>query len=98
MSFSLNEISNVMLGVRDLAESLAFYRDQLKMTVKFEIPGLAFLDGGSITLCLSEPLGGTATGKLAGAVEVVFAVPDIDAAYAALCDQGVAFTHAPHQV
>ena len=68
------------------------------MSVKFEIPGQAFLDGGGVTLCLSEPLGRTSTGNLAGAVEVVFAVSDIDAAYRALCDQGVAFSHAPHQV
>ena len=59
--FRLTLVNNLMLGVRDLATSLAFYRDKLGLTVKFEIPGFAFLDAGPLTvgqlsdhLCISD--------------------------------------------
>ncbi len=52
--FKLAPIGVVMLGVRDRA--VAFYRDMLGLTVKQEMPGFAFLDGGGVTLALSQPL------------------------------------------
>src|ERR1700674_5246020 len=52
----VSNIMNIMLGVRDLALSLAFYRDTLGLSVQQQIPGFAFLGGGGVTLALSEPL------------------------------------------
>jgi catechol 2,3-dioxygenase-like lactoylglutathione lyase family enzyme len=95
--FRLSQISNVMLGVRDLARAVAFYHDTLGLRVKFESPGFAFLDGGSVTLCLSQPLA-RANEKIPGATEVVFAVEDVRAAYQALLERGVRFTHEPRNV
>jgi len=52
--FRLAKVGVVMLGVRDIARSLGFYRDKLGLEVQHEIPGFAFLNGGGVTLCLSE--------------------------------------------
>jgi catechol 2,3-dioxygenase-like lactoylglutathione lyase family enzyme len=96
--FKLSQIGNVMLGVRDLSRSVAFYRDTLGLAVRFEIPGsFAFLDGGGVTLCLSQPLA-RASQQVAGATEVVFSVDDVRGAYEALRARGVPFTHEPRNV
>jgi hypothetical protein len=43
----------------------------LGLNVKNEIPGVAFIDAGPVTLCLSELLA-KASGHIAGATEIVF--------------------------
>ena len=99
--FKLSKISNVMLGVRELARSVAFYRDRLGLAVQFEIPGFAFLHAGGVTLCLSESLARTLAQPdqpLAGVSELVFAVDDIEVGFEALSARGVKFTHNPHHV
>jgi len=93
----LTQIGVVMLGVADLNRSVAFYRDKLGVSVKQEIPGFAFLDGGGVTLCLSQPLA-RATGPAAGATEIVFSVEDVRAAYEVLRGRGVQFTNEPRNV
>ncbi len=95
--FKLNQISNVMLGVKDLARAVAFYRDKLGLSVKSEIPGFAFLDGGGVILCLSQPLART-SGQIVGATEVVFSVDDVRGAYEALRERGVKFANEPRNV
>jgi len=95
--FKLAQISVVMLGVQDVARSLAFYRDKLGLKVQGEIPGFAFLDAGKVSLYLSEPAA-RVRGQVAGAGEIVFAVEDVTAAYQALREKGVQFTHAPRSV
>ena len=96
-TLQLGRVGHIMLGVRDLARSLAFYRDVLGLTVQGTGGGFAFLDGGSITLALSEPLAG-ASEHLAGAVEVVFAVDDIHVAHSALSERGVSFHQTPRRI
>ncbi|HEV2348584.1 MAG TPA: VOC family protein [Terriglobia bacterium] len=99
--FRLGKISTVMLGVREIAGAVSFYRDQLGLTIQFEIPGFTFLNAGGVTLCLSEPLAralGGATRQLAGAVELVFSVDEVQSAYEALAARGVRFTLEPHNV
>ena len=81
--FRLSQINTVMLGVQDLARAVAFYRNKLGLSLKYEIPGFAFLDGGGVTLCLSQPLAG-AREQIRGATEIVFSVEDVRAAHAAL--------------
>jgi catechol 2,3-dioxygenase-like lactoylglutathione lyase family enzyme len=95
--FRLAQVSVIMLGVTDLARAVAFYRDTLGLSVTFEIPGFAFLDGGGVTLCLSQPLA-RARDRLAGATEVVFAVDDVTGAYEALRERGVRFIQEPRNV
>ncbi len=50
----LSKIGHVILVVRDLERSLAFYRDVLGMGVRYTIPGFAFLDGGGVILALRQ--------------------------------------------
>jgi catechol 2,3-dioxygenase-like lactoylglutathione lyase family enzyme len=98
-TFRLSQIGVIMLGVRDLGRAVAFYRDKLGMAIKSQFEGFAFLDGGGVTLALSEALA-RATGEeqVAGATEVVFSVDDVTAAHQSLCERGVTFTHEPRSV
>ena len=96
-AFKLSQIGVIMLGVKEMAPSLAFYRDQLGLKVNGVFEGFAFLDAGGVTLCLSEPLA-RGSASMLGAVEVVFSVPGVRAAYDALRAQGVVFTHEPRAV
>jgi catechol 2,3-dioxygenase-like lactoylglutathione lyase family enzyme len=93
----LKQISIVMLGVRDLAQSTAFYRDRLGLPVKGESPGFAFLDAAPVMLCLSEPLA-RASGQTVGATELVFPVEHVREAYQAIREKGITFTHEPRNV
>jgi catechol 2,3-dioxygenase-like lactoylglutathione lyase family enzyme len=95
--FKLTKVSVVMLGVHDVTRALAFYRDKLGLGVQSEIPGFAFLNAGTVTLCLSEPAF-KVRGQVAGAGEVVFSVEDVTAAYQALREKGVQFTHEPRNI
>jgi catechol 2,3-dioxygenase-like lactoylglutathione lyase family enzyme len=95
--FKLKQIGVVMLGVKEMARSMAFYRDKLGLALKGQHEGFAFLDGGGVTLCLSEPLA-RASGTIAGTVEVVFSVDNVKGAHKALEARGVAFTQAPRTV
>ena len=93
---TITGIANIMLGASDLDRSRAFYRDQLGLAVKQEIPGFVFLETGPVTLCLS-----TAHARLAeqaGPLEVVLAVASVGAACTALKDRGVEFLREPANV
>lgn len=80
----------VMLGVESVDRALPFYRDVLGLPLRAQIPGFAFLDGGGITLALSEPLAAASDVRV-GATEVVFNVDDVTAVYTALLARGVHF-------
>jgi len=87
----------VMLGTTDLEASLAFYEGKLGLTVKFRSPGFAFLDGGGVTLCLSEPLA-RASANLVGATELVFNVASVRDAHVGLRRRGIEFLNEPRPV
>lgn len=90
-------IGIVMLGVRELPRSLAFYRDTLDLPVSFATAEFAFLGAGSVTLSLRHaPNLGEA--REDGRVELVFPVPDVDEAYDRLLKRGVTFRIAPRVV
>ena len=93
----LGRLSFIMLGVRDLSRSVAFYRDMLGLRVKSEVPGFAFLDGNGVTIALSEPLG-TVRRRVAGYTEIVYSVQSVRAMYEELQRRGVKFMNEPHQV
>jgi len=86
-----------MLGVSDLEQSIGFYRDRLGLPLAMQFEGFAFLEAGGVTLALSRGLA-QATGQIAGATEVVFAVEHVRAAYDALRGQGVEFVNEPRVV
>lgn len=96
-TFKLGNIGVVMLGVTDMDRSAAFYRDRLGLEVMVVEPNLAFAKAGGITLGLSKGLAAIAN-PVAGAVEIVFSVHDVDAAHAALKQKGVTFVREPRQV
>jgi len=96
-NFKLKQIGVVMLGVGELARSVAFYRDTLGLGFKGQSEGFAFLDGGGVMLCLSEPLAKFSS-QMVGATEVVFSVEDVRKAHQELVARGVQFTHEPGTV
>ena len=96
--FKLSQISIVMLGTKDVAQSLAFYQDLLGLEVRSQIPGFAFLNAGPVTLCLSEALAGASGPNVSGATEVVFSVDSVQGAFDALKAKGVTFMHDPRNV
>jgi catechol 2,3-dioxygenase-like lactoylglutathione lyase family enzyme len=93
----LSQINAVMLGVRDLPQALAFYKEKLGLKVIIEEPQLALLECGTVMLGLSRGHAHAAP-HVAGATEVVFQVETVRAAHRALTAQGVSFVTEPHQV
>jgi catechol 2,3-dioxygenase-like lactoylglutathione lyase family enzyme len=96
-AYRVPSISMIMLGVRDMEKSVEFYRDRLGLKLKQQFPGFAMFDTGAITLVLSEDRARGAA-SIAGATEVIFSVEDVKAGADALKQQGVQFSHEPHQV
>ena len=90
-------VSMVMLGVRNIEQSVSFYRDKLGIKVQMQFEGFAFLDTGTVRVILSEALAKNSA-NVAGATEVIFSVEDVRAATDALKQQGITFSHEPHQV
>ncbi|HEX6513118.1 MAG TPA: VOC family protein [Chloroflexota bacterium] len=95
--FKPNGITIVMLGVTDLEASTAFYVERLGMRATGQVQGFAFLDGGGVTLALSEPLA-KISDHLVGATEVIFGVDDIQAAYRELTARKVKFLNEPRRI
>jgi lactoylglutathione lyase len=90
-------IGMVMLGVREMARSLDFYRDTLRLPVQFSSVEFSFLTAGTVNLVLrhASDLPPLADERQS---EIVFSVEDIDAAYQALRVRGVAFRVEPRVV
>lgn len=93
----LCRIASVMLGVRDLTNSLIFYREKLGLKIKMQEPQLALLDAGPVTLGLS-PGHVRLAPQVNGATEIVFQVDNVRATRQALIERGVAFMNEPRQV
>ena len=81
-------VANVILRVRDLPASVAFYRDQVGLALVSESGAFAFFDGGSTSVALNanpnEPLDETTT-------EISLEVDNVSAAYADMAGRGVPF-------
>ncbi len=92
--FRLSKIGVIMLGVADLAKSVPFYRDRLGLKLSMQFESFAFFDTSGATLVLNSGLA-KATGRGAGATEVVFTVEHVRAAFEALREQGVEFINEP---
>jgi len=95
-SIQLSRIAAIMLGVRDLAAAIAFYKDKLGLNLIMQEPALALLQCGSVMLGLSPRHINAA--PLAEAVEVSFGVDNLRATHKALGEKGVAFLSEPRQV
>jgi catechol 2,3-dioxygenase-like lactoylglutathione lyase family enzyme len=96
-NFRLSRVGTILLGVRQAARSIAFYRDTLGLPLTAQFEGFAFFNAGGVTLALSEALA-RAIPQIAGAIEVVFAVEGVRQAHKSLSEKGVSFTIEPRQV
>lgn len=92
----LPRIAAIMLGVRDLPQAVAFYKDKLGLKVLMQEPALALLQCGSVMLGLS--IRHTNAAPLAEAVEVSFGVDNLRATHKALGENGVVFLGEPRAV
>ena len=90
----LSRVGYLMIPVRDMARSLAFYRDALGLAVRFAGDEFAFLDGGGVAVALRKA-GNLGPASADHFIEVVFEVDGIDAAYESLRARGVEFRNAP---
>ncbi len=86
-----------MLGVRDVPAAVAFYKEKLGVPVIMQEPALALLQCGTVMLGLSR---GHVRDEahIAGATELVFAVPSVRGAIRELAARGVVFLGEPRQV
>ncbi len=77
--------------VADMSRAVAFHRDTLGLTLRFESPGWSEFDTGSTTLALHA----ASEKDPAGAVRLGYTVDDLNAFYAARECLGVTFTDPP---
>lgn len=92
--------SRLILRVRDLATSVAFYRDRVGLTLQSINDEFATFDAGGMTLMiegLAQPPAAASTG-LAAFTEIVLESGDVFATYAALKNRGVSFRSEPRIV
>ena len=91
----LDRIGQIAVPVRDIAKSVAFYRDVLGMRFLFEFPNLAFFDCGGVRLLLDKP----ETAEFENHSSVIYyKVDDIRASHASLVARGVEFIDEPHLI
>ncbi len=96
-----SKVDYVMVNVSAMARSVAFYRDTLGLTIKFESPGWSEFETGSTTLALHAGTPATAggaaagTGATPGTCSLGFSVEDLDKTYSALRARGARFVLLP---
>lgn len=90
----------ISLGVTDTARSIKFYGDTLGLQLVGQPePGeVALFQAGALTIVLNHPSGQAAEGHLAGAVEVIFQVEGVTAAYNQLLERNCHFVSKPREV
>jgi len=89
------KLANVILQVKDLERSTAFYKEALGLKQTGSVEGeFAFFDAGSASLAIRE------TGRKVdpGDTEVVFEVPDVLEAFETLKSHGIVFSQPPRSV
>ncbi len=86
----------VSLPVRDVARSVAFYRDMVGFAVEQSRPNFALLRLGEITLGLLHMRPDGASLAPHDRVHVELTTDDLDALYAEMQARGVSFHEPPH--
>ena len=92
---SIENVGHVAIRARDLAASVAFYRDALGLDFLFEAGTLAFLNCGDLRLMLAVPENDDVDHPSS---TLYFRVPDLPAAYEELQGRGVTFVDEPHLI
>jgi lactoylglutathione lyase len=99
MMFS--KVDYIMVNVSDMSRSVAFYRDILGLSLKFESPGWSEFQTGATTLALHHTRaraggeGHAPEGPVAGTCSIGFSVEDLEATYRQLLARGTHFVLAP---
>lgn len=92
---AIRKIGQVSVPVQNMEKAVAFYRDTLELPLLLQTDKLAFFEVAGTRLLLSIPESGRFSGT--GSV-LYFDVADIQEAYRALLEKGVAFINEPHVV
>ena len=96
-----SKVDYTMVNVSEMIRSVAFYRDVLGLTLKFESPGWTEFDTGTTTLALhlAEKASGAAQppkgGPCAGTCSIGFSVTSLDEAFQTLTKRGARFVMPP---
>ncbi len=91
------EIRLVVLGVSDLAKSVAFYRDRAGFDLQNQMGSLAFFAAGGITLMLNANLRRPDC-SVAGATEIVISADSVTSRFNDLKQRGCTFINEPREV
>jgi lactoylglutathione lyase len=92
------KVDYVMVMVSDMQKSVAFYRDQLGLPLKFESKDWSEFQTGETTLALhggGSPKPPSQGPEPAGTCSIGFNVPDLNATYQQLKERGVRFVMPP---
>ena len=92
----ISRIGQIAINAHDVERAAAFYQHTLGLKLLFKAaPGLAFFDCGGVRLMLTRPE--KPEFDHPGSI-LYFAVPDIEAAHAAMKEKGVRFEDEPHLI
>jgi predicted enzyme related to lactoylglutathione lyase len=84
-------LTYVIKYVGDMERAVKFYRDELRLTLRFQSPGWTEFETGETTLALHQ----ASEDHPAGTSQLGFGTDDIDRFYAEKKDNGVEFISAP---
>lgn len=85
------KLKYVMKFVADMDKAVAFHRDVLGLTLRFQTPGWTEFDTGETTLALHP----SSEGYPPGSVQLAYNTPDLDGFYGARNRNGVRFVMPP---
>jgi lactoylglutathione lyase len=97
----LSKVDYIMVNVSDMSRSVAFYRDILGLSLKFQSPGWSEFQTGATTLALHQiraRVGGEGRAPaepVAGTCSIGFSVEDLEAIHRELAARGAQFILAP---
>ena len=94
-NFSLAQIEQIAMPVKDIERAQAFYQSKLGMNFLFRAGDLVFFDCDGVRLLLSLPEDEESANH---ASIIYFKVEDIHQAHQILIQRGVAFVDAPHLI
>jgi methylmalonyl-CoA/ethylmalonyl-CoA epimerase len=94
-SLGITNIGQISIIVKDVERATAFYRDVLGLPLLFSVPGMAFFECGGVRLML-----GIASSPEYDHPSSIFyfRVPDIQAGYQRLVEQGVEIVAPPRLI